>query len=88
MGAGDAVEKKDELVDGDVPKLGESFAEDFKMEGIGLEAVALAVRARGVGAVACEEDADVHLVGFCFEPIEEALDAIPSILGPEGFTLL
>ena len=84
VGAGDAVEEEDELIEGDVPKLGERFSEDFKMKGVGLESAALAVGAGGISTVAGEEDADVHLVGFCFEPIEEALDAIPSAFAPKG----
>jgi len=78
VGAGDAFEKEEELVEGDVPEFGEGFAEDLEVEGIGLEAGALAVGALGVGAVAGEEDADVHLVGLGFEPVEEALNAIPA----------
>ena len=67
-----------------MPEIGEGFAEDLEVEGIGLQTGALAVGAFGVGTVTREEDADVHLVGFCFEPIEEALDAIPSAFAPKG----
>ena len=58
---------------------------DFEAEGLGLEAFAAAGGAGGVGAVAGEEDADVHLVGLGFEPVEEAFDAIPVAGLPEGF---
>lgn len=87
MGLGHGVEEEDELIDGDVPKFGEGFAEDLEVEGIGLEAGAFAFGAGGVGAVAGEEDADVHLIGLGFEPVEEALDAVPAAFVPEGFAL-
>ena len=88
VGFGDFLEEGGELVDGDVPEFGEGFVENPEVEGVGLEAGALAVGAGGVGAVAGEEDAHVHFVGLGFEPVEEALDAIPSFLGPELFRLL
>jgi len=42
-----------------------------------LEALAVAFGAGGVGAVAGEEDADVHFVGFGFEPAEVAFHTVP-----------
>ena len=48
-----------------------------------MEALSSAGVAGGVGAVAGEEDADVHLVGFGFEPVEEAFDAVPATGFPE-----
>ena len=35
-----------------------------------------------VGSVAREEDANVHLVGVLFEPIEETFDAVPGFTVP------
>ena len=83
VGLGYLLKEVDKLVDGEVPKGREGFVEDLEMEGVGLEAGALAVGAGGVGAVAGEKDADVHLVGFCFEPVEEALNTIPTFFGPK-----
>ena len=71
-----------------MPEIGEGFAEDLEVEGIGLQTGALAVGAFGVGTVTREEDADVHLVGFRFEPVEEALNAIPAAFLPESLGLL
>ena len=79
------VEPGEEVGDGEGPEVGEGFAVDLEAEGFGLEAAAAAGGAGGVGAVAGEEDADVHLVGLGFEPVEEALDAIPIAGLPEGF---
>ncbi len=61
---------------------------DFEAEGFRLEAFAAAGGAGGVGPVAAEEDADVHLVGLGFEPGEEAFDAIPVAGAPEFLQLL
>ena len=85
MGFLDRVEEEDELLDGDVPEFGKGFAEDLKVEGLGLEAGAFAFGTDGVSPVASEKDADVHLVGFGFEPVKEALDAIPAAIVPELF---
>ena len=48
-----------------------------------METFATAGGAGGVGTVAGEEDADVHLVGSRFHPVEEAFDAIPLAGVPE-----
>jgi hypothetical protein len=50
-------------------------------QGIGLEPAATAGGAGSVGAIAGEEHADVHFVGFGFEPFEVAADAVPGV-GP------
>ena len=76
-----------EVGDGEGPEVGEGLAVDLEAEGLGLEASAPAVRAGGVGAVAAEEDADVHLVGLRFQPVEEAFDAIPFPVAPEFLQL-
>ena len=44
----------------------------------GEEAAAAAGGAGGVRAVTGKKDADVHLVGLGFHPVEEAFDTIPS----------
>jgi len=66
MSAGDSFEKEEKLIKGDLPEFWEGLAEDLKVEGVWLETGALAFCALGVGSVAGEEDADVHLVGFGF----------------------
>jgi hypothetical protein len=53
-------------------------------EGLWLEACAAAGGAGFVAAVAGEVNADVHFVGFGFEPLEEAVDAIPEAFAPGG----
>jgi hypothetical protein len=60
----------------------------LEAEGLGLEAFAAAGGAGGVGAVTGQEDADVHLVGLGFHPVEEAFDAIPVTGLPEVFELV
>ena len=87
VGGAEAFEKKEELIEWDVPEFGEGFAEDFEVEGVGLEAGALAFWAFGVSAVACKEDANVHFVGFALEPVEKSLDAIPVAFVGDGFSL-
>ena len=51
---------------------------------VGLQARPVAGRTGRIGAVARQEHAHVHLVGFRFEPAEEARDAVPDA-GP-GFS--
>ncbi|CAM5197758.1 hypothetical protein CDEN61S_01756 [Castellaniella denitrificans] len=48
--------------------------------GVGLEPRALAMRARRVAAVLGQQHAHVHLVGARFQPVEEALRAVPLVL--------
>ena len=88
MGLGNFVKEGDELVDRNMPKLGKGFVVDFEVKSVGLKSGALTFGTNGVCAVASEKDADVHLVSFCFEPIEEALDAIPAVFLPKLFGLL
>ena len=76
-------EEGEEISDGHGPEFGEVFAFDLEAESFGLEAFAAAGVAGGVGAVAGKEDADVHLVGFCFQPIEETFHAVPAAGLPE-----
>lgn len=66
-------------------EVGEAVAVPFPAEGIGLEASGSAVGAGDVGTVAGEEDADVHLVGVLFQPVEEAFDAVPALAVPIVF---
>ena len=77
------LEEGEEVSDGHRPELGEGFAFDFEAEGFGLEALSPTGVAGGVGAEAGEEDTDVHLVCFRFQPIEEAFHAIPAAGLPE-----
>ena len=53
------------------------------VEGFGLVASAVALRAFVVAAVAAEEHADVHFVGLRLEPVEVALHAIPTAVVPD-----
>src|SRR5690349_9526025 len=46
-------------------------------ESLGLEAIAVAIRAGSIRAVAGEEHADVHFVRLGLEPAEVTLHAIP-----------
>ncbi len=75
---GEIGEPREEVADGKGPELGEGFVIYLEAKRLRLEAFATAGVAGGVGTVAAEEDADVHLVGAGFHPVEEALDAIPS----------
>ena len=54
-----------------------------EVEGLGLEAPPMAGLARLLGAVAAQEDADVHLVGLPLHPSEEPVDAVPTVAFPE-----
>ncbi len=56
-------------------------------ERLGLEARPGAGGAGRVGAVARQEHAHVHLVGARLEPREEALGAVPDLLGPRPLAL-
>ena len=49
------------------------------------QAPAIAVVAGGIGTVAAEEDADVHLVGARFLPFEKAAHPIPLARVVSGF---
>src|SRR5690606_20056924 len=50
---------------------------DAPEERIGLQPCAAAGRARRVRPVLRQQNADVHLVGFRLEPVEEPPDAVP-----------
>ena len=60
---------------------------DAPEQGVGLQARAATCRAFGVGAVARQEHADVHLVCLGLEPGEEAPHAVPDVLLPRAFAL-
>lgn len=70
-------EIREKFADGELPEVVQGFAFDVEEGGFDFESGTEAVGAFGVGAVAAEEDADVHLVGAGFLPFEEAADAIP-----------
>ena len=53
------------------------------VERLGLEAAAVAAQAWLVGAVAAEEDADVHLVCPLLHPLEKPVYAVPAVVLPE-----
>ena len=53
------------------------------VEGLGLEASAMALRTFVVAAVAAQEHADVHFVGLRLEPMEVTLHAIPAAIVPD-----
>lgn len=83
-------DKWEEVADGEGGDFGQSEAGAFgggeaKIQGFGLEASAVAVFAAAVGAVAAEEDADVHFVGSGFEPLEVSFDSIPEVVAPDFF---
>ena len=63
--------------------IGLFFGADASKERVGFKTSAVAVRAGSVAAIAGEHDADVHLVGFRFEPFEEMFNAVP-FLGAEA----
>jgi len=77
-----------EFADGELAEFGEVFTVDLEAEGFRLEALAATRIAGGVGAVAGKEDADMHLVGFGFQPVEETLHAVPAAGLPEFLQLL
>ena len=85
VGGLEFVEPLGEVDDGELPEGGEGVAVDLEDEGGWLEPGATAFRALRVGAVAAEEDADVHLVGLAFHPVEEALYTIPLVVAPGVF---
>ena len=51
-----------EVVDRELPELGQGPARDLEGEGLGLQARALAGLAEGVAAVAAQEDPDMHAI--------------------------
>src|SRR5207245_7690638 len=64
--------------DGQRRDIGERLAVDAKEECRGLEPRTPAVGTGAVAAVAREQDTDVHPVGLRFQPLEEAVDAVPA----------
>ena len=64
--------------------VGIRFGAQAPEQGVGLEACAAAVTARGVAAVLGEQHADVHLVGLALQVSEEAANAVP-LLVPLAF---
>jgi hypothetical protein len=66
-----------EVVDRDEHQLVDVAAVHAPQQRLGLEARAVARRARRVRAVARQQHADVHLVGLGLQPVEEALHAVP-----------
>ena len=70
------------LADWLAPELRERMAIDLKAEGLWLQAGATAARAGGVGSVAAEKNAHVHLVGAPFHPLEKPLHTIPLVVLP------
>lgn len=74
---GGGVDEGEGALDGELVEVGEREFIGCEEERIGLEAFAFAFGAGGVGAVAGEEDAHVHFVGFGFEVAEVAFDAVP-----------
>ena len=86
VGVGDReiFEEGEEALEGERGDGGESEAVDAVVQRLGLEAASMADRAGLVAAVAGEQHADVHFVGFALEPAEVAVDAIP-LAGFPGF---
>tara|TARA_B100000927_G_C16116663_1_gene329453 strand:- start:37 stop:405 length:369 start_codon:yes stop_codon:yes gene_type:complete len=77
-----------QLLDGKLVQVRQTVAVPKPAKGFGLEASAVAMRTFNVGSETREEDANMHLVGFLFQPVEEALDPVPGIAVPIfGFVL-
>ena len=81
---GPAFHRRDQVRDGEKPDIGDGFSADAELKGVLLEATAAAIATGGVSAEAAEEDADVHLVGAGFQPVEEPAHTIPLLVRP-GF---
>jgi hypothetical protein len=64
-------------------EFGHGFACEVPEAGFGAVAMARTVGTDAVSAVAGEKHADVHFVGFGFEPAEEAADSVPVTRIPE-----
>ena len=77
------------LVDGQQHQLADvpSRLAETPQQRVGLQAHAMTRGALGVRAVAGEQHADVHLVGFGLQPCEEALHPVPNTLGPFPFAV-
>ncbi len=60
---------------GHAADFGDGFSGDADGAGFLAQARAIAIGAGGVAAIAAEENADVQLVFFAFEILEEAFDA-------------
>ena len=54
--------------------------DDPVIQRLGLEAPAAAIGARGIGAIAAEQNAHMHFVGLAFEPFEKSAHAVPAIV--------
>ena len=72
-----------EFGEGERVEFGHGFACEVPETGFGAVAMARTVGADAVSAVAGEKHADVHFVGFGFEPAEEAADSVPVARIPE-----
>ena len=81
---GPAFHRRDQVRDGEKPDIGDGFSADAELKGVLLEATAAAIATGGVSAEAAEEDADVHLVGAGFQPVEKTAHAVPLLVRP-GF---
>jgi hypothetical protein len=64
-------------------EFGHGFSGDPPVSCFGAVPLAGACGAGSVGAIAGEEDPDMHLVGFGFQPPEKATDAVPVTGFPE-----
>ena len=71
-----------QLLDGKLVQVRKPVAVPKPTKGFGLEASAVAMRTFNVGSETREEDANMHLVGFLFQPAEEAFDPVPRIAVP------
>ena len=71
-----------QLIDGKLVEVRKPVAVPKPAKGFGLEASAVAMRTFNVGSETREEDANMHLVGFLFQPAEEAFDPVPRIAVP------
>ena len=78
-----------QLLDGKLVQVRKPVAVPKPAKGFGLEASAVTMRTFYVGSETGEEDANMHLVGVLFQPVEEAFDPVPGIAVPIfGVTLL